>query len=245
MNHKLNCQCPVCCLKRGEDISKKYPNSCGDPKRFEKWRNEHPKEASLLGTKTMNKLHKERPELFERINKGNSIRMKERHKRKKEEEPEGYYNHFREMSKKADEITPNHCRNGGLIVHKLYPNMCYENAKKSIKTKEENRAYYWNEVPFLSKQEMECAKILLTKPIPGYNCKIEIRSKIIDFFPQKEDKLCIDCFVEYHPCQTYADKRSQEEYYNDRLKIIENSRYKGTKLILISSLKKKEIRKLK
>jgi hypothetical protein len=109
-----------------------------------------------------------------------------------------------------------------------------EAGSKAIHTLIENSPYIWEGVGFLSKQEMECAKILLTKPIKGVNCHIQIGSKTIDFFPQLEDKIFIGCFVEYHP--GFNEKRTPEEYYEERQMIIEHSEYFGIPLILVTSL---------
>jgi len=112
-----------------------------------------------------------------------------------------------------------------------------ENGKRAITTLLENSRYVWEDVGFLSPRERECAKLLLTKPIKGVNCNISVGSKRIDFYPQSDDKLFQGCFVEYHPCPNAFDKRTPEQYYKDRKQIIENSKYKGTRLILIVSLK--------
>ena len=244
-HYKSDCQCFFCCRKRGEDVFKKFPKSLPDIERIKKWQRENPEKAHMLGTNTMNKLHKQRPELFEGINQRNSIRMKEFHKEWKAKDYDGYYRHFKDMSKKAKEMVPNHSMKGGFSTNRLHPNQCYENAEKSIKTRKENRAYFWNNVGFLSKEELTCAKILLKEPIDGVNCNIKIGRKQIDFYPQKEDLKFQGYFIEYHPCPQlqFGDNRTAEQYYQDRKQIIENSQYKGTELILITSAK--DIRRLK
>jgi hypothetical protein len=42
------------------------------------------------------------------------------------------------------------------------------------------------------------------------------------------------CFVEYHPADWLG--RTNEEYYNARKEIIENSQYKGTPLIVLTDM---------
>ena len=113
--------------------------------------------------------------------------------------------------------------------HEHYVNMGFLSAE----SRRSNCPYIWNCVHFMSKTEMECAKLLLTTPIDGVNCNIYIGRKIIDFFPQEQDKLHQGKFVEFHPWDT---KRTTEEYYKQRKEIIENSKFKGTNLVVIASL---------
>ena len=104
--------------------------------------------------------------------------------------------------------------------------------EKIRKSRSEN---IWNDVPFYSLEEMKCAKILLSEPKMGKNCHIRIQRKEIDFFPQKKDKLYQGCFVEYHPWD--KKHKTYEEYYIERERIIKDSKYSGTPLILITSIK--------
>lgn len=113
--------------------------------------------------------------------------------------------------------------------HEHYVNMGFLSAE----SRRDNCPYIWNDVHFMSKMEMECAKLLLTIPIDGINCNICIDRKIIDFFPQEQDKLHHGEFVEFHPWDT---KRTTEEYYEQRKEIIENSKFKGTNLVVITNL---------
>jgi hypothetical protein len=97
--------------------------------------------------------------------------------------------------------------------------------------------YYWNNVPFASNMELECAKTLLKEPLYGINCHIAIGNKIIDFFPREDDYLFNNCLVEFHPCPQYGDSRTIEEYYEERNNIIANSQYKNIPFVLISEIK--------
>lgn len=92
--------------------------------------------------------------------------------------------------------------------------------------------FKWDNVPFSSKQEMEIAQRLLNKPIMGVNCHIRIGSKIIDFFPQENDKELVGHFVEYHP---YDSRLTPMQYYKKRTQTINHSRFKGTPLIIVTS----------
>jgi len=156
---------------------------------------------------------------------------------------------------------------GGKRVHELHPELRY-NANKHLKDwMKKDRARFidccrkagkiggcnsmmdrlskmpfcWEGVNFMSNPELNCAKMLLNKPIKGINCHISIGSKIIDFFPQVDDKAFQGCFVEYHQFKKYSnlDRKglSIETYKQQREEIIENSKYKGTPLIVITDLK--------
>jgi hypothetical protein len=112
-----------------------------------------------------------------------------------------------------------------------------EGRRKAYNNWLKNSPYVWKDVGFLSKEERECAKLLLTKPIFGINCHVRIGRKTIDFFPQEDDKLFKGMFVEYHPCHQRFDKRNETQYYLDRIRTIKNSKYKDVPLIHITSLK--------
>ena len=75
---------------------------------------------------------------------------------------------------------------------------------------------------------------MLKKPIVVNNCHIKVGTKTIDFFPQKDDKMFQNKFVEYHP---WDRKLTQEEYRKRRQEAINNSIYKGTDLIIIDNSK--------
>lgn len=109
---------------------------------------------------------------------------------------------------------------------------------KGVETLRKNSKHVWEGVNFRSKQEMECAKIILTKPILGVNCNISIGSKWIDFYPQKDDKMFQGYFVEYHPILNFFyPNETSESYFNSRRKVLDENGYKDVKLILIKNLK--------
>jgi len=111
--------------------------------------------------------------------------------------------------------------------------------KESMKTRRQKRPYWWDDVPFDNKQECEVAKLLLTKPIEGVNYQFSINSKLIDFYPCWTDKMFHGCLVEFHPWDFTG--LTEEEYYRQRLNVIENSDYKGKELILITGFSKTDI----
>ena len=74
-----------------------------------------------------------------------------------------------------------------------------QNGVSAVMTLLSKSIYKWNNINFMSRSEMECAKLILNKPIIGYNCHVRVNNNIIDFLPQPDDKYFIGCFVEYHP----------------------------------------------
>lgn len=122
---------------------------------------------------------------------------------------------------------------GGNRTKELHPNQFKEMGKKSYESIYKNSPYIWKGVNFMSNEEMECAKILLDKPIDGVNCNIRIGSKTIDFFPQSYDKMFKGSFVEYHPYD--FDGLTNEEYIKKREEVIKNSNYKGKELVVIDN----------
>lgn len=118
-------------------------------------------------------------------------------------------------------------------TNKKYPNLSKRAGQASVKANRDKKPYIWQDVHFDSKQEMELAKILLSKPIEGVNCHIKIGHKIIDFYPQKSDILFKGSFIEFHPWDMY---RTPEQYYQERLDTINNSHLKGIPLVLITSM---------
>jgi len=104
----------------------------------------------------------------------------------------------------------------------------------SLRSNRDGQPFIWNDVHFMSNAELECAKLLLTKPIDGVNCNVAIGRKEIDFFPQAYDKLHQGKFVEYHP---FDREKTEDEYYQARKQVIDNSKYNGTELVVITNLK--------
>lgn len=95
---------------------------------------------------------------------------------------------------------------------------------------------YWNGVRFLSGEECEAAKLVLTEPISGYNCHIPINGCHIDLFPQMTDKYYIGCLLEYHPRNKGRDPRTTEKYTKDRTDLKNNSDYADFPLVVFTSL---------
>lgn len=104
---------------------------------------------------------------------------------------------------------------------------------KSVESNRLNKPYKWKGVNFMSKQEMEAAKIILNKPIVGVNCHIKINDRsVIDFYPNWKDKLFNGKFVEYHP---WDRTRTPKQYYKERRKILDNNGYKNKELMILDS----------
>ena len=114
---------------------------------------------------------------------------------------------------------------------------CNKAGINSIESQRKNKPYYWQGVPFMSKSERECGKIILSKPLEGINCHVKVNGHIIDFFPQADDIMFQGKFVEYHPMVKLWDGNTTlEEYYNIRKQIIDGSEYKDKELIVIDNL---------
>jgi hypothetical protein len=119
----------------------------------------------------------------------------------------------------------------------IYHRMGRNGSKASNRIRIKNSPYVWKDVGFLSKEERECAKTLLSEPIKGFNCHIEIGRYTIDFFPQVGDNFFVGSFVEYHRFVTFSKKKKYKnysEYYKERKNLIENSKYKNASLFIIS-----------
>ena len=68
----------------------------------------------------------------------------------------------------------------------------------------------------------------------------QLMIQVLDFFPQKDDKMFQGCFVEYHPLKnTNLDWNNLpiEDYIKQREEIIKNSEYHEIPLIVITDLK--------
>ena|SRR3990167_10239947 len=102
-----------------------------------------------------------------------------------------------------------------------------ETGAKGRESRIKNSPYIWKGVGFMSNQERECAQILLKNPIKGVNCHLVIKNIIIDFFIGND-------FVEYHPWD--FNKRTFEQYYNERRQILDNNGFRCNKLIVLKSL---------
>jgi hypothetical protein len=179
-----------------------------DPDNYKKHHEDNGKKTFFLhGTKILLAFEKYRKEHPEH----SSELLKKTHREWRKRNPDSYYKH-----QSSSGIL------GGLAT--VYKLRC-------------RTQYIWNGTNFMSGAEMECAKILLTKPILGINYQFKLNGKLIDFFPQIEDKLFQGCFVEYHPDTQFFDKHPIEKYIDDRKKVIENSTHKGIPLIVVTSLR--------
>ena len=154
----------------------------------------------------------------------------ERNRRWKEQEPDDYYEKKRHYVQLMIEARQKNKQENPEEFHRIRSRLALERIQERIK----NSPYMWKDVGFLSKEELKCAKLLLNTPIDGVNCNVKIGRKIIDFFPQIGDKKYIGCFVEYHPWDW--DGLSEEEYYNQRRNILNDSSYNDIPLVIITNL---------
>lgn len=115
-----------------------------------------------------------------------------------------------------------------------------ELSKRAYASRIKNSPYVWKNVGFLSKQELECSKILLEneKPIKNINCHVKIGNKIFDFKIN-------NTFIEYHCFDEnnkeikaiYGRSLSYLQYYKKRRKVLDENGYKDDKLIIFKNLK--------
>jgi hypothetical protein len=117
----------------------------------------------------------------------------------------------------------------GSLAFKKHPNLAYENGMKSTELRRKHSRFKWKDVKFLSIQERECAKLLLSKPIVGENCHISLGTKTIDF---KVNNI----FIEYHPKHDLWNETIYH-YYKRRRKVLDENGYKNNKLIVFQNLK--------
>lgn len=121
--------------------------------------------------------------------------------------------------------------------------ICSLAGRAGYESRIKNTKYYWEDVGFMSKKEMEVAKLILTKPLKNINCHVRIGGKYFDFYPQQEDKLLQNSFVEFHCFKdgkeigpVYNSDMTYKEYFNSRRKVLDENGFKDVKLILLDSL---------
>jgi len=178
----------------------------------------HPKQASEMGKATQRKHPNQSREVAIKTNKEWKAR-----------DPDDYYKKKKEYCKKMLDKRLKLKKEDPEAYKELYKNA----GKNSFQSILDNSPFFWKDVPFLSNQERECAKCILNKPKKGVNCHIRIGRNVIDFYPQQDDKMYQGKLVEFHP---YDRKLTPEEYYQQRKEIINNSKHKGTDLIVIKNL---------
>lgn len=183
----------------------------------------YPGKASEIAKET----HRKHPGLYNEV-------AKETNRKWRERDPEDYYKKKNEycqlMLERSNQIKKEN--------PEYYNEFHIRSGIASMKSRMENSPYFWNGVPFLSKEEMKCAKLILKEPINGINCNVCIGRKTIDFYPQEYDLKYHGMFVEFHPYDWRG--KLHEEYKKERQQAIDNSQYKGTELIVIKSLKEVE-----
>lgn len=126
---------------------------------------------------------------------------------------------------------------GGKSAHIKHPNLAHRLGLISSSKIKQNSKYKWNNIGFLSKSELQCAKQILSEPIDGINCHVTIGHNIIDFCPRDSDVLFQNKFVEFHPCNNWLHPESYRQYYNQRRKILDDNGFKNKDLIVIQNIK--------
>lgn len=120
-------------------------------------------------------------------------------------------------------------------THQKYPGLASRMGLNSIESQRKNKKFYWKDVPFDSKEEMEVAKLLMNQPIKGINVHIKIGWSLeVDFFPEEK------VFIEYHPNlwdPKLKRKLTRKEYMARRIKTVQKN-YKNKRIeFIFDSLK--------
>jgi hypothetical protein len=205
-----------------------------------KRKNDNPEAWKRMSEKGARNNRKKHPNLFEKTlqqyykdhPKKRSERAMYLQNRWKEQNPEN----FKKVKEKCVTAMLNKRKQMKREDPEQYHVLYSQAALKRLEKVRRQSPFSWNGVGFLSKEERKCAKLLLSKPQENINCHVKIGRKIIDFFPQQDDILFRGCFVEFHPWNW--DGLTTEQYYEQRKNIIDDSEYKGTKLIVITDLNK-------
>lgn len=174
-------------------------------------------------SKTLQETHKKYSGLWSKV-------AKETNRKWKEQNPDDYYAKKRLYAKLMVETKKEKKKENPELSHMK----SVQSGINSAESRRKNSPYLWDGVSFLSNEECKCAKLLLSKPIDGVNCNIKIGKKIIDFYPQQNDKLFQGKFVEFHPWDWNG--LTENEYYKQRKKVIDNSEFKNKELIVITNL---------
>ena len=165
------------------------------------------------------------------------------HKLQKERDPEGYKQHQRNAGiqgfKGSEKYREEHSeeiiernRKNGLKIKGLHPTQYSLMGLRGTTTIRKLKNYIWEGVHFDSKDELEVAKLLLEKPIEGFNTQFVVNYLTIDFFPKQK------FFIEYHPFNSKGTDRTGkmtlEKYYDWRRERINETEYKNIPLYIIS-----------
>jgi len=104
-----------------------------------------------------------------------------------------------------------------------------KSGQKTIEILRKKSKFIWKDVHFTSLLEMQCAKLLLRKPIEGKNCHILIGTNIIDFFVN-------NIFIEYHIYKYIYQNKIKHNYYKRRRTMLDKNGYKGNDLLVFQNL---------
>jgi hypothetical protein len=113
-------------------------------------------------------------------------------------------------------------------------------AHRSRRKQRENSPYWHNGCRFDSNQERDVCKLLIGHalidvPIEGKNVQFRIQNYEIDFFLKGK------VFVEFHPPINLGNKAETEEsYFKERRRILDENGFKKYPLVLIPHIKKAE-----
>lgn len=225
------------CKECGKETVNKFycSHSCAAKDRVKNWKNsdlanykKRQSTAGEFGGKKTAKIHaKNKTNFFDKLYQGVQG--------KKSVEVLKRSNFYRKFSKAGNDYQRKH--NIGFFDSKQQSKMGKRGGQKTGEILRQNSQYIWKKTKFMSNMEKSCAKIILKEPYEGVNCHIKVGSKIFDFFPNENDSMFINCFVEFHPIlKFFRPNETLESYYDDRRKILDNNGFKDKKLIVLTNL---------
>jgi hypothetical protein len=204
----------------GEELGKKYGKVAGKI-RIEQIRK----------TGKMHEYFSNAAKRLQEINPNQSkINMKKAHETMKRKGT--FSEHQKIAALKCREKNPNQLKEMSKKAHELYPL-----ALLALESHRKNYPYEFMGCLFDSNQErILCQKLieigLIEKPIEKENIHFRIGRKHIDFFIQ--DKI----FLEFHPQINLGGKQeTNEEYYSQRRKLLDENGFKDYPLIIIFNIK--------
>lgn len=229
--------------KNQKKAIEKYPNLYSKAGKIAQQK--HPELGVSLGKKygpIQGKINAERL-------KGNSIYFSKIAKRLHKINP----NHSKFNMKKAHEIMKKrgdfneHQKKAALKCMEKNPSQLKEMSKKAhekyplallaLESKRKNYPYKFMDCFFDSNEErLICKKLIengiIKKPLEKENIHFRIGRFHIDFFIDKK------LFIEFHPPRRFGRKiETEESYYNERRKLLDQNGYKDYPFILIKSIK--------
>jgi len=143
-----------------------------------------------------------------------------------------FFEHQRKAALKCMEKNPNQLKDMSKRAHEKYPL-----ALLALESRRKNYPYKFMDCSFDSNEEMIlCQKLvefrLVERPIERVNVHFRIGRFHVDFFIQGK------IFIEYHPPRKFGRViETEESYYVERRKLLDENGFLGYPLVVISNLR--------